>query len=111
MVEKMLGKITSATFGVGGYQDAMIGLTITIGGRGWGTSTFKGSWSLSIEVGPHAKWTEVDRDKQFSETVRFIDETLRKAKVSNVSQLVGIPIEAEFDDRVLKSWRVLEDVL
>jgi len=111
MIEKMLGKITAATFGIGGYQDAMIGLTLTIGGRGWGTSTFKGSWSLSIEVGPHTKWTEADRDKQFSETVRFIDETLRKAKVSNVSQLVGIPIEAEFDDCVLKSWRVLEDVL
>lgn len=32
---KELGKIQSVKFGIGGYQDAMIGLTIGIGGNSW----------------------------------------------------------------------------
>ncbi len=33
---KKLGKIDSVTFGIGGYQSAMIGVFISISGNGWG---------------------------------------------------------------------------
>lgn len=35
-MEKKLGKIQDVKFGIGGYQDAMIGLFITLGNNGWG---------------------------------------------------------------------------
>ena len=43
MIEKKLGKISNVRFGHGGYQDAMIGLSLTFEGQGsWGVSDWKG---------------------------------------------------------------------
>ena len=106
---KELGKITHATFGLGGYQDAQIGLSLTFGGSGWGCSTFRGDWA--IDRSEHAKWTENDRIRQLGETVMWLRDILRKAKVDCVGNLVGIPVECTFDGNVLKEWRVLEEVL
>lgn len=58
-LRKELGKIKSASFGMGGYQEAMIGLTLTFGGASWGVSTFLGGWG--IERSDYCKWTEADR--------------------------------------------------
>ena len=33
-MEKKLGKIENVKFGIGGYQDAMIGLHVTLGNNG-----------------------------------------------------------------------------
>ena len=109
MSETQLGKITHAAFGWGGYQDAMIGLGITLGGKSWGTGDFKGAWG--IDRSDYAKWTEDDRNKQLGEACMFLRDLLRKAKKQTVDQLQGVPIEATFDGNKLVSWRVLEEVL
>lgn len=36
---KQLGKISSASFGIGGYQDAMLGLHLMFESDGWGVGT------------------------------------------------------------------------
>ena len=36
MEDKFLGKIDSIRFGLGGYQDSMLGLHISFVGIGWG---------------------------------------------------------------------------
>jgi hypothetical protein len=36
---------------------------------------------------------------------------MEDAKVTDFSNLKGIPVEAEFDGDILKSWRVLKEVL
>lgn len=110
---KELGKIQSVHFGIGGYQDAMLGISFTLGGNAWGVGTpHKGSWCPGIvDCSDHCKWTEADRSKSFDEAMRFIGETLRAAQVNDVSKLVGVPVEVEFEGNTLKSWRVLSEVL
>ena len=37
-MEKRLGKIESVSFGLGGYQGAMLGIHVTLGASGWGVA-------------------------------------------------------------------------
>lgn len=110
---KELGKIKKVMLGMGGYQDAMLGFCLELGGESWGVHTpFSGTWCPGIvDVTAHTKWTEEDRTRLLSEAMKLVGETLRKAKCTDISQLVGVPIEAEFEGMVLKSWRVLSEVL
>ncbi len=110
--EKRLGKIKSAKFGIGGYQDCMIGLFVVLDGNGWAVCSSKCAWDAElIKHSEHCKWTEADRSKQYDEIMRFLSKTLSDAKVSSVDKLAGIPIEAEFDGMTLKSWRILTEVI
>ena len=111
-MEKKLGKIQSVRFGHGGYQDACIGLSVTLGDGSWGVSDFKGTWDPEIiKCTEHTKWTEEDRTNNIGEAVRFISKLLKEAKVDSVDKLKGIPVEATFDGSMLKEWRVLSEVL
>lgn len=110
--ETRLGKIKSATFGHGGYQDAMIGLHVDLGGDGWGVMTSKSAWDAEmISHSEHCKWTEADRSKQYDEIMRYISKLLATAKVSSVDKLKGVPVEVTFDDNMIKDWRILAEVL
>lgn len=108
-MRKELGKIQQASFGWGGYQEAMVGASFTLGGPGWGVVDFWGTWG--IERSDYAKWTEQERIDQLGAVVMRLSDLLTKAKKQTVSALVGVPIEAEFENNTLKSWRVLEEVL
>lgn len=111
-IRKELGKISSVSFGHGGYQDVQIGLSVSLEMGGAGVSDFKGNWSPSfIKWSPTCKWTEADRDAGFAELVRYIDKLLKQAKVSDVSKLKGIPVEVTIEGNTLKSWRILTEVL
>lgn len=106
---KELGKIQKCHFGQGGYQDACIGVTFTLGGDSWGVGDFWGAWA--IERSDRAKWTEADRITQLGEMVMRLNSLLANAKVSTVDALQGIPVEVTFDGMALESWRVLKEVL
>lgn len=110
---KELGKIQSVRFGHGGYQDAMIGLSLTFGGEGWGVGAFiNGGWdAATMKRSEHAKWTEAERTAQQAELVVKISELLKAAKVNDVSKLLNIPVECTFDGNMLKDWRILTEVL
>ena len=109
---KQLGKIQKATFGHGGYQDACIGINFTLGGESWGVGTGMTAWDANmIKHSEHCKWTEADRDAEYVKIIRYVYDLLKDAKVSDVSRLVGIPIEATFDGQMLKEWRILKEVL
>jgi hypothetical protein len=111
MNEKRIGKIQSATFGEGGYQDAMVGLSVTLGSDKdcWGVGDFRGPWA--IKRSENAKWTEQDRIQQAGEMVMWVNDILKAAKKRHVAELVGVPVEVEFDGMVMKSWRVLTEVI
>jgi hypothetical protein len=98
-----LGRISNASFGWGGHQDAMIGLTVGLAGQSWAVGDFWG-------VFPDGE-DEISVDKVSGATLRRLAELLAKAKVKSVDKLVGIPVEITFDGQVLKSWRVLTEVL
>jgi hypothetical protein len=107
---KELGKITFATFGVGGYQDCQIGFWLSLGGESWGVST-SGGGAWATKRGDDAKWTEADRIAELGNAAMKLCETLKLAKKRLVQDLVGIPVEAIFEGNELKSWRVLTEVL
>lgn len=108
-IHKELGKIQRAEFGHGGYQDAQIGISFTLGGQSWGVSDFRGDWSG--ERSEHCKWTDEDRIRRLGETCMYLDGLLTQAKKNYIAQLVGVPVEATFDSNTLQSWRILTEVV
>lgn len=111
-MEKRLGKITSVRFGLGGYQDACLGLSVSLGDGSWGVGDFKGTWDAeSIKRSEYTKWTEEDRSKGYDETMRFVSKLLKEAKVDSVDKLKDIPVEVTFDGNMLKEWRILTEVI
>ncbi len=111
MLRKELGKISSVRFGYGGYQEAQFGLSISLECNGGSVSNFKGMWPFTMERHSSSEWTEADRERNAVDMVRFITETMDAAKVRDVADLKGIPVECEFDGQMLKSWRILSEVL
>ena len=111
-MEKRLGKIQSVRFGHGGYQDACIGLSVTLGNTGWGVGDFKGTWDPEmIKRSENTQWEETDRTKGFDETMRFVSKLLKEAKVDSVDKLKDVPVEVTFNGNMLEEWRILTEVL
>lgn len=104
-----IGKIKTVYFGKGGYDDAMIGITFTLGGEAWGVGDFWGQWATKITEG--TQWTEESRTTKLGETVMRILQLLQDAKVSKVDDLMNIPVEVSFEGNTLKSWRILTEVI
>lgn len=109
-MSKLIGKIQEVSFGFGGYQDAMIGLSVTLGSESgcWGVCDFEGWWASRTE---HCKWTTEDWKNRNHQTVLLVSKLLSDAKVSNVNKLKGIPVEVEFENNAIKSWRILTEVI
>jgi hypothetical protein len=105
-MEKKLGKIESVSFGLGGYQGAMLGLHVTLGNGSWGVGDTKSNWDAE-----QIKWSEEDRDGWYAEIMRYISSLLKDAKVDSVDKLKGKPVEVTLDGNMLKSWRILTEVL
>ncbi|MDH4263948.1 MAG: hypothetical protein OEV78_12990 [Spirochaetia bacterium] len=112
MIEKKLGKITNIKFGIGGYQDAMLGLHYSFSGDGWSADSSESAWDCElIKWSINCKWSESDRDKQYTDIMRSVSKLLKQAKVDSVDKLKNIPVEVLFENYALKSWRILEEVL
>ncbi len=105
---KFLGKIAKVAFGI---QGSTFGLTLSFSGPGCGVTAFIGTWGLEIQPSQHSKWTENDRDAQFAELCRKVNQTLIDAAVEDVADLAGIPVEVTIEGNQLKSWRVLIEVI
>ena len=109
---KELGKIEKVRFGHCGYQDACLGISFVLSGKGWGLVDSKSTWDAELmKWSKNCKWTEEDRDKQYSEIMRYVSKLLSDAKVRNISELQGIPIEVTLDGNMLHEWRILTEVL
>ena len=109
---KELGKIVNATFGFGGYQGVEFGLTVELSfGGSLGTTSFRGFWGPEIKCDKRTKWAETDRLAPYAETMKFVADLLQKAKVNNVTQLAGKPVEVISEGMCMQSWRILEEVL
>lgn len=115
MERKEIGKIKKVSFGLGGYQDAMFGLTLEFGSDigAWGVGHFiSGSWdATTIKRSEHAKWTEAERTAHQAQLVVEISKLLNDAKVRDVMQLLNKPVEITFENNTLKEWRILKEVL
>lgn len=108
-MEKKLGKIQEVTFGHGGYQEAMIGVSFTLGGEGWGVGDFWGNWSL--DRSENAKWSEEDRINGLGKMVMKINKLLNDSNKHSVSDLEDVPVEVIFNGNSLVDWRILTEVI
>jgi hypothetical protein len=108
-MRKVLGKIEKAFFGMGGYQDAMIGIGFNLSGDGGMVHDFWGDWATKHSEG--CQWTHAERITRLGEVSWRIRELLSDARVDTVERLAGKPIEITYDGMMLKSWRVLTEVL
>lgn len=106
--EKQLGKITSVRFGVGGYQDAMIGFEFNMDLTGGSIYDFKGNWKTRPES---ARYSENERLEKLGTTLNEIYILMQKAKVNSFDELAGKPVEVTFEGQKWVSWRILEEVL
>lgn len=106
---KEIGKIKGVYFGLGGYDNVMMGITFSLGGESWGIGDFWGWWSYRSEG---AQWSENDALLKFGSITVRISKLLKEANVKSVEELKNIPIEATFkSDGSLESWRILKEVL
>ena len=103
------GKIENAEFGLREYCAGLY-LTFSSSSGSWGVST-----SIEANASKHTencKWSPEDQQKAFADVMHKVNETLRKAKVHHVSELVGKPVELTLSaGGVLKSWRIFDEVL
>ena len=109
-METRLGKISNIRLGDGGYDDAMFGVSVTLSMDGGtaGVQDFKGGWRSYPEG---AKFSEGEWEYAHTETYKWLRQLMKDAKVSDFTKLKGIPVEVKTDGNLLKSWRVLTEVL
>ena len=111
-MNKELGKITNVIFGHGGYQDAMLGMHFVFEGNFGGVTCTESTWDAEmIECTESSKWTEEERSGHYSDIMRKLSKLLSEAKVHSVDKLKGVPVELTFENRILKDWRILTEVI
>lgn len=104
--DKQLGKIQEVSFGL---QDGRLGVQFTLGDGSWGVCTqWQGSWHKRPE---HAKWTVEEQVTALGLAMLSIGDLLADAKKKDLYDLKNVPVEATFENGVLKSWRILKEVL
>ena len=113
-LEKRLGKIERVKFGIGGYNDSMLGLHLTFRSDVDNWVANYSNATLDAEIvkwNERCQWTEEERDKDYANLLRYVSKLLKDAKVDSVEKLKGIPVEVTFENRLLKEWRILTEVL
>ncbi len=109
---KYLGKIKEVYFGLGGYNEAMLGIHFTFSFGGQEVSDTKGGWDFyRIKHSKYANWTEEDRQNDYYNSMIFISKLLKQCNVTDIKDLKNKPVEVEILDNSLKSWRILTEVL
>lgn len=101
-----LGKIEKVEFG---HWDGRFGFTYTLFHEGWNTQDFRGHYSMVPTE--NYKWTVEHQDKAFVAAWRHAMGLMTDAKVTDLQKLVGKPIEVTTNNMMLKSWRILTEVL
>ena len=105
----VIGVISSARFGWGGYQEVMLGLSLTFDMSGSAVAHFDGMWGQTRR--DSCQWTEADRLTQLGEAVMRLGKVLNEAKKMHVEELVGVPVEVTLDGNLFKGWRVLTEAI
>lgn len=109
MTEKILGKITTAEFGMVRDYPFLFGLQLYFS-LGDGTSIGCGS-RYTVNISKECRWEESERREAITKKIEELNKILRDAKVNHVSQLVNKPVEVEIEKNTFKDFRILTEVL
>lgn len=104
-----LGKIQKVSFGMGGYNAAMLGFRFELGGKDWRVHDFWGQWSM--EVTERTQWTDAERRTGLGDCCMKVLKLLQDANCVSLHQLEGVAVEVTFDGNILKFWRILTEVI
>ena len=109
MTGKILGKITSAEYGMVSDYPFLFGLQLQFS---LGDGTFIGCGSrYTVNIGESCKWTTEERQCGITKFVDEVHKILKDAKVNYVSKLVGKPVEVTIESNTFKDFRILTEVL
>ena len=109
MYEKLLGKISSAQFGFVWDRPFLFGLSLFFD-LSDGTSIGTGG-DLLVNISDEVRWSEEERNAGVTRCMDRIIKTMRDAKVNDVKDLVGKPVEVEINHNTYVSFRILTEVL
>lgn len=107
---KILGKIESAEIGKLADYPFMFGLLLKFSLEGGGSFVCDGG-RYTVNLNKECKWKESEWQQEIKKAVEHIFDTLNAAKVRNVSDLVGIPVEVTIENNGFKDFRILTEVL
>ncbi len=108
MTEKVLGKIVRAEFGKVNDMPFLFGLKLDFGFDGGGVSD---GGKYTVNISEHCKWETQSRQEAIEKLVDSIHKLLNDAKVDDVSELVGKPVEITLENSWFKDFRILTEVL
>ena len=109
MTGKILGKITSAEYGMIRDYPFLFGLQLYFK-LGDGTAIGCSS-RYTVNICEECKWTAEERQIGITKSVDEVYEILKDAKVSYVSELVNKPVEVTIECNTFKDFRILTEVL
>lgn len=109
MIETKLGKITEAEFGYIFDMPFLFGLKLTFGGEGWGIGD-DGRYTMNLSK--ECKWDTLEEKNQRALSIlESVNSFLKVAKVQDVSELRGKPVEVIIENTIFKNFRILTEVL
>ena len=107
---KMLGKITTAEFGVIRDYPFLMGLQLYFK-LGDGSMVGDGG-KYMVNMSDSCKWnSEKEKSEAMARAMSQVYKLLNDAKVKYVSDLVDIPVEVALDGCLFKDFRILTEVL
>jgi hypothetical protein len=106
-MQQKLGKIAKAAYGLSDGQ-SKFGLSVTLAFDGSMVDDFKGRYTVRP---PHAQYSQESYDQGIVDDRNELARLLIEAKASNVQDLVGKPVEITLEGNLLRSWRILTEVL
>lgn len=109
MTGKVLGKITSAEYGMVPDYPFLFGLQLRFDLADHSSVGCGGSYTRNISE--ECKWTTEKRMCEITKSVDEVYKILKDAKVYYVSQLVNKPVEVIIEKNCFKDFRILTEVL
>lgn len=107
---KILGKIQRAEIGTDYDYPFLFGLKLDFSLEG-GSMGIGDRSRYTVNLSKECKWEQCERQQAITELVEHIYDILNAAKVRNVSDLVGIPVEVTIENNTFKDFRILTEVL
>jgi len=103
---KTLGKITSFKFGI---NEWCMGSFLTLSCDGCCVNT-NNVYNCTKHT-EYSKWTPEDQKDWAAKALMTLHDWMEEAQVSDVSEMVGIPVEVTWNGNLMKSWRILTEVI
>jgi hypothetical protein len=105
-----LGKITNAQFGFIRDYPFLMGLILDFKMDGGSYGVGCGG-KYTINISKECKWNNNERSNAIVKQWDNIAELLKAAKVENVEELKGIPIEITLNNNIFHDFRILTEVI